>query len=192
MYACLNRSTVIAVTSLPVVIGKRKHFSNKTGLRWGGVRPPPQRQDAWFVGAVWRRWYAVIVIVVLLVCLKDSVLAFHEHGMQGKSFKKTQVTQEILDGQRTYKLVGADRWDLPLCLPFSAAELTLCICYLNEYKKNWDICTQVRLSTPENGVVKNWHFIVSSPVRWRLYHWSYVLDYCNGCHMRDTCDIHKI
>jgi len=44
-----------------------------------------------------------------LVCLKDSVLAFHEHGMQGKSFKKTQVTQEILDGQRTYKLIGADR-----------------------------------------------------------------------------------
>ena len=45
------------------------------------------------------------------VCLKDSVLAFHEHGMQGKSFKKTQVTQEILDGQRTYKLIGADRWE---------------------------------------------------------------------------------
>ena len=44
-----------------------------------------------------------------VVCLKDSVLAFHEHGMQGKSFKKTQVTQEILDGQRTYKLIGADR-----------------------------------------------------------------------------------
>ena len=46
-----------------------------------------------------------------IVCLKDSVLAFHEHGMQGKSFKKTQVTQEILDGQRTYKLIGADRWE---------------------------------------------------------------------------------
>ncbi|KAF6026807.1 MAP4K1 [Bugula neritina] len=44
-----------------------------------------------------------------LVCLKDSVLAFHEHGMQGKSFKQNKVTQEILDGQRTYKLVGADR-----------------------------------------------------------------------------------
>ncbi|XP_067939192.1 mitogen-activated protein kinase kinase kinase kinase 5-like isoform X2 [Watersipora subatra] len=44
-----------------------------------------------------------------LVCLKDSVLAFHEHGMQGKSFKQNKVTQEILDGQRTYKLIGADR-----------------------------------------------------------------------------------
>ena len=53
------------------------------------------------------QWFWIFFDFV--VCLKDSVLAFHEHGMQGKSFKKTQVTQEILDGQRTYKLIGADR-----------------------------------------------------------------------------------
>ena len=50
-------------------------------------------------------------IFYILVCLKDSVLAFHEHGMQGKSFKQNKVTQEILDGQRTYNLVGADRYE---------------------------------------------------------------------------------
>ena len=56
----------------------------------------------------------------IAVCLKDSVLAFHEHGMQGKSFKQNKVTQEILDGQRTYKLVGADRYVSHLLKPTQA------------------------------------------------------------------------
>ncbi|CAF2146084.1 unnamed protein product [Rotaria magnacalcarata] len=30
-----------------------------------------------------------------LVCLQDSVLAFHQHGMQGKSLKHNEITQEI-------------------------------------------------------------------------------------------------
>ena len=43
------------------------------------------------------------------VCLADSVLAFHRQGMQGRSFKNNEVTQEICDKSRIFKLVGSDR-----------------------------------------------------------------------------------
>lgn len=44
-----------------------------------------------------------------IVCLTDSVLAFHKQGMQGRSFKNNEVTQEICDKTRIFKLVGSDR-----------------------------------------------------------------------------------
>ncbi|XP_030626221.1 mitogen-activated protein kinase kinase kinase kinase 5 isoform X1 [Chanos chanos] len=44
-----------------------------------------------------------------VVCLQDSVLAFWKHGMQGKSFKSNEVTQEISDPSRVFKLLGSDR-----------------------------------------------------------------------------------
>ncbi|XP_052273224.1 mitogen-activated protein kinase kinase kinase kinase 5-like isoform X3 [Dreissena polymorpha] len=44
-----------------------------------------------------------------LVCLQDSVLAFHKHGMQGRSFKANEVTQEICDKSRVFRLLGSDR-----------------------------------------------------------------------------------
>lgn len=44
------------------------------------------------------------------VCLQDSVLAFHKHGMQGRSFKNGEVTQEISDPSRTYRLLGSDKY----------------------------------------------------------------------------------
>jgi len=44
-----------------------------------------------------------------IVCLADSVLAFHRQGMQGRSFKNNEVTQEICDKSRIFKLVGSDR-----------------------------------------------------------------------------------
>ncbi|KAL1262682.1 hypothetical protein QQF64_005421, partial [Cirrhinus molitorella] len=43
-----------------------------------------------------------------VVCLQDSVLAFWKHGMQGKSFKSNEVTQEISDPSRVFKLLGSD------------------------------------------------------------------------------------
>lgn len=45
----------------------------------------------------------------LAVCLPDSVLAFHKHGMQGRSLKNGEITQEITDTSRTYKLLGSDK-----------------------------------------------------------------------------------
>jgi len=44
-----------------------------------------------------------------IVVLADSVLAFHKHGMQGRSFKNGDVTQEICDRTRIFKLLGSDR-----------------------------------------------------------------------------------
>ncbi|XP_023711465.1 mitogen-activated protein kinase kinase kinase kinase 5 isoform X5 [Cryptotermes secundus] len=44
-----------------------------------------------------------------IVCLPDSVLAFHKHGMQGRGFKNGEVTQEIVDQSRVYRLLGSDK-----------------------------------------------------------------------------------
>ncbi|KAJ7988727.1 hypothetical protein DPEC_G00312220 [Dallia pectoralis] len=44
-----------------------------------------------------------------VVSLQDSVLAFWKHGMQGKSFKSNEVTQEICDPSRIFRLLGSDR-----------------------------------------------------------------------------------
>ncbi|MBN3282446.1 M4K3 kinase, partial [Polyodon spathula] len=44
-----------------------------------------------------------------IVCLQDSVLAFWKHGMQGRSFKSNEITQEISDNTRIFKLLGSDR-----------------------------------------------------------------------------------
>uniref|UniRef100_A0A8C1Y2Y5 Mitogen-activated protein kinase kinase kinase kinase n=1 Tax=Cyprinus carpio TaxID=7962 RepID=A0A8C1Y2Y5_CYPCA len=43
------------------------------------------------------------------VCLQDSVLAFWRHGMQGRSFKSNEITQEISDNSRIFRLLGSDR-----------------------------------------------------------------------------------
>ncbi|XP_046142848.1 mitogen-activated protein kinase kinase kinase kinase 5 isoform X9 [Osmia bicornis bicornis] len=44
-----------------------------------------------------------------IICLPDSVLAFHKHGMQGRNSKNGEVTQEISDPSRTYRLLGSDK-----------------------------------------------------------------------------------
>ncbi|CAF3429699.1 unnamed protein product [Rotaria socialis] len=44
-----------------------------------------------------------------LVCLQDSVLAFHEHGMQGRNLKDNEVTQEVYDHTRSFRVIGSDR-----------------------------------------------------------------------------------
>ncbi|XP_044047229.1 mitogen-activated protein kinase kinase kinase kinase 3-like isoform X2 [Siniperca chuatsi] len=47
--------------------------------------------------------------IELIVCLQDSVLAFWRHGMQGRSFKSNEITQEISDISRMFRLLGSDR-----------------------------------------------------------------------------------
>jgi hypothetical protein len=39
------------------------------------------------------------------VCLPDSVLGFHKHGLQGRSYKDESVTQELNDPNKTFKLL---------------------------------------------------------------------------------------
>lgn len=47
---------------------------------------------------------------LVLVCLPDSILAFHKNGMQGRSLKNGEITQEICDMSRTYRLLGSDKY----------------------------------------------------------------------------------
>lgn len=44
-----------------------------------------------------------------LVVLQDSVLAFYKHGMQGRSFRSNEVTQEICDNSKLFTLLGSDK-----------------------------------------------------------------------------------
>ncbi|XP_078516596.1 mitogen-activated protein kinase kinase kinase kinase 2 isoform X2 [Lissotriton helveticus] len=44
-----------------------------------------------------------------IVCLQDSVLAFWKHGMQGRSIQTNEVTQEITDKSRVFRVLGANR-----------------------------------------------------------------------------------
>ncbi|XP_029310711.1 mitogen-activated protein kinase kinase kinase kinase 2 isoform X2 [Cottoperca gobio] len=44
-----------------------------------------------------------------LVCLQDSVLAFWKHGLKGKSFHSNEVTQEITDESREFRVLGTNR-----------------------------------------------------------------------------------
>ncbi|XP_077401055.1 mitogen-activated protein kinase kinase kinase kinase 2 isoform X2 [Vanacampus margaritifer] len=44
-----------------------------------------------------------------LVCLQDSVLAFWKHGLKGRSFRTNEVTQEITDESRVFRVLGTNR-----------------------------------------------------------------------------------
>ena len=39
------------------------------------------------------------------VCLPDSVLGFHKHGLQGRSYKDESITQELNDPNKSFKLL---------------------------------------------------------------------------------------
>ncbi|XP_058130559.1 mitogen-activated protein kinase kinase kinase kinase 5 isoform X2 [Anopheles coustani] len=47
-------------------------------------------------------------VIESIVCLADSVLAFHKYGVQGRSLRNGEVTQEITDPSRIYELIGSD------------------------------------------------------------------------------------
>uniref|UniRef100_A0AAR2LXG6 Non-specific serine/threonine protein kinase n=1 Tax=Pygocentrus nattereri TaxID=42514 RepID=A0AAR2LXG6_PYGNA len=44
-----------------------------------------------------------------LVCLQDSVLAFWKHGLKGRSIQSHEVTQEITDESRVFRVLGTNR-----------------------------------------------------------------------------------
>ncbi|XP_069750194.1 mitogen-activated protein kinase kinase kinase kinase 2-like isoform X3 [Narcine bancroftii] len=47
--------------------------------------------------------------VQTVVCLQDSVLAFWTHGMQGQSLHSREITQEITDETRKFRVLGTQR-----------------------------------------------------------------------------------
>uniref|UniRef100_A0A8C7IBD8 Mitogen-activated protein kinase kinase kinase kinase 2 n=1 Tax=Oncorhynchus kisutch TaxID=8019 RepID=A0A8C7IBD8_ONCKI len=49
------------------------------------------------------------ITVVWLVCLQDSVLAFWKHGLKGRSLHTNEVTQEITDESRVFRVLGTNR-----------------------------------------------------------------------------------
>ncbi|XP_076835810.1 mitogen-activated protein kinase kinase kinase kinase 6 [Brachyhypopomus gauderio] len=44
-----------------------------------------------------------------MVCLQDSVLAFWKHGLRGRSIQSNEVTQEITDESRVFRVLGTNR-----------------------------------------------------------------------------------
>uniref|UniRef100_A0A4W5K587 Mitogen-activated protein kinase kinase kinase kinase n=1 Tax=Hucho hucho TaxID=62062 RepID=A0A4W5K587_9TELE len=44
-----------------------------------------------------------------LICLQDSVLAFWKHGLKGMSLHTNEVTQEITDESRVFRVLGTNR-----------------------------------------------------------------------------------
>jgi hypothetical protein len=54
-----------------------------------------------------------------IVCLSDSVLALHRHGVQGRSLVDGSVTQDLHDTAHIYRMLGSDKYvcgfDYNLC-----------------------------------------------------------------------------
>ncbi len=45
-----------------------------------------------------------------IVCLSDSVLALHRHGVQGRSLVDGCVTQDLHDTAHVYRMLGSDKY----------------------------------------------------------------------------------
>lgn len=54
-------------------------------------------------------------IIVSVVVQNDSILAFHSHGMQGRSLRNGAITQEITDTSKTYRLLGSEKFVIHSC-----------------------------------------------------------------------------
>lgn len=48
-------------------------------------------------------------LIETIVCLQDSVLAFWKHGLKGWSLHSNEVTQEITDETRLFRVLGTNR-----------------------------------------------------------------------------------
>uniref|UniRef100_A0A8C1YWD0 non-specific serine/threonine protein kinase n=1 Tax=Cyprinus carpio TaxID=7962 RepID=A0A8C1YWD0_CYPCA len=68
-----------------------------------------------------------------IVCLQDSVLAFWKHGMQGRSFKNSEITQEISDNSRIYRLLVVVLESKPTEDPAAQSNLYILAGHENSY-----------------------------------------------------------
>uniref|UniRef100_A0A8C8EPN1 non-specific serine/threonine protein kinase n=1 Tax=Oncorhynchus tshawytscha TaxID=74940 RepID=A0A8C8EPN1_ONCTS len=51
----------------------------------------------------------VCIDITQYFCLQDSVLAFWKHGLKGRSLHTNEVTQEITDESRVFRVLGTNR-----------------------------------------------------------------------------------
>lgn len=52
---------------------------------------------------------AKFCLALFAVCLSDSLLAFHDHGVQGRGLRDNQITQDITEMSQTYRVLGHDK-----------------------------------------------------------------------------------
>ncbi|KAF7706245.1 mitogen-activated protein kinase kinase kinase kinase 2 [Silurus meridionalis] len=72
-----------------------------------------------------------------LVCLQDSVLAFWKHGLKGRSLHNCEITQEITDETRVFRVLGTNRdivlQSTPTDNPSSSSNLYILTGHENSY-----------------------------------------------------------
>uniref|UniRef100_A0A672QH97 non-specific serine/threonine protein kinase n=1 Tax=Sinocyclocheilus grahami TaxID=75366 RepID=A0A672QH97_SINGR len=72
-----------------------------------------------------------------LVCLEESVLAFWKHGLKGLSLHNCEVTQEITDESRVFKVLGTHRdivlQSTPTEIPSATSNLYILTGHENSY-----------------------------------------------------------
>lgn len=54
-------------------------------------------------------WKFNLILLFIVIVQNDSILAFHSHGMQGRSLRNGAITQEISDPSKVYRLVGSEK-----------------------------------------------------------------------------------
>ncbi|XP_035266529.1 mitogen-activated protein kinase kinase kinase kinase 2 isoform X2 [Anguilla anguilla] len=72
-----------------------------------------------------------------LVCLQDSVLAFWKHGLRGRSLHNNEITQEVVDESRMFRVLGTNRdivlQSTPTMTPSATSNLYILTGHENSY-----------------------------------------------------------
>uniref|UniRef100_A0A8B9KIL6 Mitogen-activated protein kinase kinase kinase kinase 2 n=1 Tax=Astyanax mexicanus TaxID=7994 RepID=A0A8B9KIL6_ASTMX len=79
----------------------------------------PNSQPVYFIHVVLN----IVMYCIFTVCLQDSVLAFWKHGLKGRSLHNCQVTQEITDETRVFRVLDIVLQSTPTDNPSSTSNL---------------------------------------------------------------------
>ena len=94
-----SKSIICAATIfITTLAGQVRHWVSNDGAADSPAKPPPIpcRLDFPFR-------------VESLVCLSDSVLALHRHGVHGRSLADGATTQDLHDTAHVYRMLGSDK-----------------------------------------------------------------------------------